>query len=159
MSSDSLCDEDSKKEKNEKNEKCEELKQLEIDYKKQECKYKENECKLKEAETLLKLNETKFKEAETLLKLNENERYIMETSHQKKLNRLLEDAVHLKNLESRIEIINSLGIKLDKNTDIEVILRLSELLGHDIPQELKEKLKIIEGKIKDGRNTIERLWS
>ncbi len=112
-----------------------------------ENKLKEVEIKYKEAELLLKINESIYKEKEINIKQLEYDRYLEESIHQKKLNKLIEDALLLKNVESRINILHSIGIQLNQQTDFKYIVELSKILGHTIDDNIVEKLDILKYKI------------
>ena len=54
----------------------------------------------------------------------------------------------LKTLESRLRIIHEIGIKFSDKKDIETLLKMSHLLGDEIPKDLINDIKPISNKIK-----------
>ena len=100
-----------------------------------------SEIKLKLQEANLKKQEAEYKKQDTYSKYLENLRYHQETEHQKKLNEQIEASFKLKNIETKINIINNIGLKLDADTDkvFGIMNKLSE--SDEIDSLLLEKIK------------------
>jgi hypothetical protein len=103
--------------------------------------------------------ELQYNKLEIEYKNLENLRYQQESLHQNIMNKHMQTEYHLKNIELRLSLIHSLGIKLNSNTDFETIVKISKLLGHEISDALLIDLNIIDKKIKNDRANINSIYT
>lgn len=120
----------------------------------QDVKLKEQETELKRQEVFLKIKEVEYKqklieqkEIENMLKLAELQRYEDETRHKVEISKTKLIETELKNLDKRFEIINKIGLTFNNKSDLDTLLRMSKLLGHEIDEEFKDDLLAIKRRV------------
>ena len=120
----------------------------------QDVKLKEQETELKRQEVLLKIKEVNYKqkmieqkEVENMVKLAELKRYEQETDQKMELGKTKIVEAELKNLDKRFEMINKIGLTFHNKSDLETLLKMSKLLGHEISEEYKNDLLAIKRRV------------
>jgi hypothetical protein len=134
------------------------MKLEEANHKKQESLLKEKEITMKDIDTLLKEQDTLMKKHEVKMKWLESNRYEKETEHQQKINLSIQTSLILSNLQARLKIIHSIGLNFGSKTDFDTLVKMSELLGDSVPDNILDDLKAIKNKINKD-NEAKNLYS
>lgn len=129
-----------------------------IEYRKQDAENRKQDVFYREKEILLKEQEYLLKKTEVRLKGLECDRYEQETKHQKTINTTVETTLSLRNLQIRLSILQEIGLKFDGVADFETLIKMSELLGDPIPEEMLSSLKPIGSKIIKNNQTRDSMY-
>ena len=134
------------------------MKLEEASLKKQEASLKKQDIEVRKRDTLLKDEDIRMKKHEIRMKWLEAERYAQETKHHDIINKSIETSLVLKNLDSRMKIIHSIGLNFGSNTDFNTLVKMSELLGDSIPDHVIDDLKAVKNKITHDNQTAKSIY-